>query len=206
MYSICLLICVSMYLYSYPAIHAISELAWEQFKVRLKMTIEWTQRYTWRQLLCELRDALGGCDRASLEMHLEAEIVQLRDTPGGCNWMSLRCTWRAWSSGDALGGRDRVTQRCTWRPWSCNWEMHLEAVIERVWRYTGWPWSSELRDAPGGCDRVNWEMYLEAAIERVWRCTWRPWSCELGGRDRSSLVMHLEAMIEWTQRCTWRPW
>jgi hypothetical protein len=43
-----------------------------------------------------LRDVIGGRDRASVEMHLEAEIE--------------------WNS-----------------------EMHLEAVIKRVWRCSWWP-------------------------------------------------------------------
>jgi len=55
--------------------------------------------------------------------------------------------------------------------------MHLEAVIERVWRSR----LSEFGDALGGCDRVSLEMQLEAVIERVWRCTCRPCSSELGG-------------------------
>ena len=67
-----------------------------------------------------------------------------------------------------------------------NLEMHLEAMIERVWRCTGRPRSSELREAHGGCNRtslemhleaeikLNSEMHLEAMIERVWRYTWRP--------------------------------
>ena len=38
------------------------------------MPIERTQRCTGRPRLYELRDVLGGRDRASLEMHLEAEI------------------------------------------------------------------------------------------------------------------------------------
>jgi len=88
--------------------------------------------------------------------------------------------------------------------------MHLEAVIDRVWRCTGRPRSSELRDELGGQDRVNWELHLEAVIVRVWRFTWRPRSSELRaaleGRDRASLEMHLEAEIEWTESCTWRPW
>jgi hypothetical protein len=46
--------------------------------------------------------------------------------------------------GDALGGRDQV-----------NWEMHLEAVIDRVWRCTGRPCSSEFGNSLGGRDRVN---------------------------------------------------
>jgi len=47
--------------------------------------------------------------------------------------------------------------------------MHLETVIERVYRCT---WR------PRSC---NSEMHLEAVIERVWRCTWRPWLIEIGG-------------------------
>jgi len=133
-----------------------------------------------------LKYILGGRDRASLEMHLEAEIERTE-----------RCTWRPWSSefGDALGGRDRV-----------NWELHLEAVIERVLRCTWRPRSSELRAAHGGHDRSSLEMHWEAVIEWVWRCTWRPRSSELrdvlGGRDRSSL----EAVIDRVWRCTGRPW
>jgi len=36
--------------------------------------IERVWRCNWRPRLSELRDALGGRDRASLEMHLEAEV------------------------------------------------------------------------------------------------------------------------------------
>jgi len=86
--------------------------------------IEWTQRCTWRAGSSELRDALGGRDRASLEMHFEAVIVRV--------W---KCTLRPWSSkvGDAIGDRDWV-----------NSEMHWEAVIERVWTCTCSKWSSEI--------------------------------------------------------------
>jgi len=44
-------------------------------------------------------------------------------------------------------------------------EMHSEAVIERVWRCTWRPRSSELRDALGGRDRASLDMHLEAVIE-----------------------------------------
>jgi len=44
-------------------------------------------------------------------------------------------------------------------------EMHLEAVIERVWRCNRRPRSSELRAALGGQDRVSLEMQLKAEIE-----------------------------------------
>jgi len=105
---------------------------------------------------------------------------------------NTRCAWR-WrlrELRDTLGGRDRVS-----------WEMHFEAMIERVWRCTWRPRSSELRDALGGRERVNSEMHLEAVIERVWRCTLRPRSSEfgdaLGCHDRANL----EAVIErdWTR-------
>jgi hypothetical protein len=49
--------------------------------------------------------------------------------------------------------------------------MHLEAVIERVWRCTGRLESSEIGDAIGDADRVNSEIQSEAMIEGVWRCT-----------------------------------
>jgi len=51
--------------------------------------------------------------------------------------------------------------------------MHLEAVIERVWRCTWRTSSSEFGDALAGRDRVNLEIAL-------------------GGRN---LEMHLEAVI-----------
>jgi hypothetical protein len=64
MYSVCILIYVSMYLYSNPSMHAISGLAaggaWEQFEVRLE-----------------------NDDRVNSEIYSEAVIEQL--------W---RCTWR----------------------------------------------------------------------------------------------------------------
>jgi len=50
-----------------------------------------------------------------------------------------------------------------------NSEMHLEAVIERVWRCTWRLRSSELRDVLGGRDRASLEMHLEAVIVRTCR-------------------------------------
>jgi hypothetical protein len=40
----------------------------------LEAVIKLVWRCTWRPRLSELRDALGGRKRASLEMHMEAEI------------------------------------------------------------------------------------------------------------------------------------
>ena len=102
-----------------------------------------------------------------------------------------RNTWRPWSSEfeDTLGGRDRPSlEICICRLWSCelagrnraSLEIHLEAIIERVWRCTWRPWSSEFRDALGGCDWVRLETHFEAVIERVWRYTGRQWLSEIG--------------------------
>jgi hypothetical protein len=52
--------------------------------------------------------------------------------------------------------------------------IHPQAVIERVWRYTWRPRSSEFGDAIGSRDRASLEIHLEAAIERVWTCSWKP--------------------------------
>jgi len=99
-------------------------------------------------------DGPGGRDQASMEMHLETEI----------EW-TQRCTWRPRSSkfGDALGDRQiEWTQRCTWRPClskfgyalagrdRVNPEMHMEAVNERVGRYTWRPWSIKIEGVLGG--------------------------------------------------------
>ena len=142
MHSVCIVIYVSMYLYSYLSTHGISGLVargdWEQFEVWLKMTIEWTQRYTLRPWSSEFGDAIGDRDWVNSEMHWEAVIKRVRT-----------CTWRPRSSElrDALGCRDGASL-----------EMHL-------WR----PWSSELRDALRGCYWASLEMHLQAIIERDWR-------------------------------------
>jgi len=142
-----------MYLYSYRSAHVISGLAaggaWEQFEGRLKMTIKWTERNTCTWWLCELRNARGGCNRDSLEMHLDAEIMMNSEMH-----LEAMIDW-VW--------------RCIWRPQSCNSEMHMDTVIERVWRWTWRPTS------------FNSEMHLEAVIERVWRCARRSWSSKNGG-------------------------
>jgi len=54
-----------------------------------------------------------------------------------------------------------------------NLEMHSEAVMEQVWRYTWRLQSREFGDALGGRDRASLEMHLDAAIEQVLRCNWR---------------------------------
>jgi len=88
--------------------------------------------------------------------------------------------------------------------------IYLEAVIDRVWRCTWRPRSSELRDAQGGRDRPSLEMHLKTEIEWTHWCTWRPWSSEFGhaygGRDRVNSEMHSEAVTKPVWRCTCRLW
>jgi len=100
---------------------------------------------------------------------------------------------------DILGVRDRSSL-----------EMHWEAVIEWVWRCTGRPRWSELRDALGGRDRFSLEMHWEAKMEWTQICTWRPWSSKfgdaLGGRDGVNSEKDLEAVIIPVWRCTGRLW
>jgi len=89
MYSVCILIYVSMYLYSYPSTHAISGLAavyriytpCHPVHLRYPSTSVQPQsllgdildrarlRCTSRRRLSELRDSLGGWDRVNSEMH-----------------------------------------------------------------------------------------------------------------------------------------
>ena len=63
--------------------------------MHLEAVFEQVWRCTWRPRLSELRDALGGRNQASLEMHLEAEIKlnsELHlDAVIERVW---RCTWR----------------------------------------------------------------------------------------------------------------
>jgi len=145
-----------MYLYSYPSTHVISRLAegatWEEFEVCQEMTIEWTQWYTPRPWLSNFGDALGGSNRAYLEIHLEAVIERV--------WI---CTWRMGSSEhrDAVGGRDRASL-----------EMHLEDVIERVWRYTWMRWSSECGQVLGG---GRWTPRPDSIHQLVYS---QPWVCD----------------------------
>jgi hypothetical protein len=69
--------------------------------------------------LSGLRDALGGCNQASLELHLEAEIKPV----SRCNWRRRLC-----NSEIHLEAEIKL-----------NSEMHLEAMLEGVQRNTGSP-------------------------------------------------------------------
>jgi len=87
--------------------------------------------------------------------------------------------------------------------------MHLEAVIERVWRCPRRPRLNELRDAVRGCSWVSFKMHLKPEVKWTERCTWWLWSSEvgdtLGRHDRMHIEMHLEAVIERVRRCTCSP-
>ena len=71
----------SMYLCIYIATHLhtlylnwLHGGAWEQFEMRLRMTIEWAQRYTPRLWSSDFGDALWDGNWAYLAIHLEAVI------------------------------------------------------------------------------------------------------------------------------------
>jgi len=76
-----------------------------------------------------------------------------------------------------------------------NSEMHLEALIERVWRCPWRPTSSELRAAIAGHDRESMEMHFDTEIEQTQRCIFMPSSSKLrdalGGHDRLRLGEYL---------------
>jgi len=173
LYSVCILINVSMYLYNYQSTHGISGLAaagaWEQFGGGLETTFEWIQRYTPRPWLSEFGDVVRERDWVNWKMHWEAVIERV--------W---RCTWRPMLSElrDAHGGCHQV-----------NLQMHWEAVIERVWKYPWSLWSSKFGDAIEDQDPVNSKIHSEAMIRWVWKfsCS-RLWSSEIeevlgGGRS-----------------------
>ena len=144
--SVCILIHVSMYLYSNPSTHSISRLAaggtWDEFTVRTKMMIEWTQGYTPRPRSSEFGGALGGRDRVNSEMHLGAVMEQV--------W---GCTWRPW--------------------WSEFGDKHVKAIIEWTYRCTPRLWSSEFGDILAAYDRPRMEVVdLETFDERRAGCLW----------------------------------
>jgi len=99
-----------------------------------------------------------------------------------------------------------------------NSEMHLEAVIERVWIGTWRLRLSELRDALGGHDWANLDMHSETKIDWTQRCPWRPGSSEfgdaLGGPHRAKPQAVIERIWRYTKRQRsselrsgpWMPW
>jgi hypothetical protein len=146
----------------------------------------------------------------SLYSHLGIYIVTDLETlyvdwlhaePMSYSW----CAWK-WKSSEL---RDTL-----WGHVQAIVKMHMEVVIERIWRYTCRMWSSDHSDAYRDHDWAG----LVTHLWRPWscegggrnrvtldRCPWRHWSGELAGYNRGSLAIHLEAGIERVWRCTWRP-
>jgi len=135
MHLVCILIYMSMYLYSYLSTHGISELAahgdCQQLEVCLKITIEWTST--------TVTPLSTYTCRCSSMVYWEASIERVVI----CPWM-----FRSSELGDALGGLNRVKS-----------VMHLEARIEWTQRFTPRPWSSGFGDALGRRDWLNSEMH-----------------------------------------------
>jgi len=153
MHSVCILIYVSKYLYSYLSTPPLP------LNLRTPAVAHWW--CTWRPRSSELRYALGGRDRVNSEMHLEARI----------EW-TQRCTWRPWSC--ELGGRNRASLeihlvaviervwRCTWRMWSSEFgdalggqdEVRLDEYLEAV---------------DGRCARC-WDSIHQLVNSQPWEC------------------------------------
>jgi len=170
MYSVCIPINASMYPYCYPAtwniwtacrrcVRAIGGGPENDDGVNSENHSETLIRWVWR-CTCRPRScALGSCDQAILEMHLEAVIERL---------------WRY-----ALDGHDRA---------------NLEATIERVWRSTWRLQWSQFGDSLRGCNQTTLKMHLKWDTEQGWICTWMAWSCKLRGHDRATLDEHLQSV------------
>jgi len=177
------------------------QVAFEQLVVCLKMTIEWTQRWTgmlWSKRVrrcsyssrySEVEHEDEGQDVVYSEMYLKTEIEQF--------W---RYTWRPRSSepSDTLGGNN-----CAYL------EMYFEAEIEQVPRCTWMPLLGELRDVHWDCDLVlSLEMHLETKIEWMQVGMQTPasrnWRDVSRGGNQANVLIHVDAMIELSWRSTLR--
>jgi len=165
-----LCISISMYLYSYPSTHAISGLAaggaWEQFEVHLKMTIEWTQRYTPRPWSGEFGDTFGGGNRAYLGIHLEAVIER--------DWTSTRRQSMDGAPGDdtlfiSWFTRNRGNVTMCLHLWALmeSWLM----AVDRVGRYAGsgsyTQGSSCNHEDEGKTNNLGWMLYSVSTHDHV---------------------------------------
>jgi hypothetical protein len=79
-------------------------------------------------------------------------------------------------------------------------EIHLEAVMKRVYRYTWRPRSCAL----GDCNHVTLKIHLEPAMEQVWNGPWRLGITDFGdapgGHNQARVWMYWEAMTLRAQR------
>jgi hypothetical protein len=127
--------------------------------------------------MSKLRDALGGCDRASLVMHLKAILERV--------WW---CTRSPLSSElrDALEGHNPASM-----------EMHLQAELKLTQRCTLSPWSRKL----GVEHRVYHQERMKECLEKVdtrragccdsmhQLVNSQPWECD-------KLTWHLSSHVE----------
>jgi hypothetical protein len=105
---------------------------------------------------------------------------------------NLRCTWKSPSGElrDTHLGHDWASV-----------EMHLEAVIERIGRFSWRQWLSELRDALQDLQHVSLEMQFVAMI--VWSCRLQLNEFEdtVGGYDPARLDEYVKAVDEQQAGC-----
>jgi len=176
MYSGCIFISVSMYVYSYQSTDGISGQAavdasqcrgmaenyyWVNSEIPSKAVVTQHWRYTrswWRSVI---GDTLGSIDGVNLEMHSEMVIDRV------C-WCFQRLKWRIFE--DRLGG-------CEWVWWG---DTHYEIMIELVWRCTWRLFSCELGDILGGCKSACLEI-----------CSWRRWLRKLGSCYSARVEIHM---------------
>ena len=178
-----------MYLYSYLPTHGISGLAarsdCQQFEVRLKMTMEWTQRYTPRPWSSKFGDATGDRNLMNSEMDWEAAIERGRR----CNWRPRLSELR-----DALRAVIERVSRCTCRRlWSREMRgvLNLETVDGRRARC----WDSihrSVNSKPWECDKVTLPLML-LLRSGCWQSIWREVSRMLKLHSRVNLKWR-----EWT--------
>jgi len=149
---VCILIYLSMYLCSYPSTHGISGLpacsAWEQFELRLKMTMEWTQRYNWRPWWSECGEALGGREQVNTEVNLEDVIKRV--------W---RCMWRPPSCNSKM----HLGAVIDWV-----WTPNMERMIKQDWRST---WR-RMREGAAGAETqsISWLTRDRGNVMRWLNC------------------------------------
>jgi hypothetical protein len=139
---------------------------------------ECNSRSAWISQCCEHRDTLRGRVQVSLAIHsaIVCELV-------------CRSTCRPWSG--KLGGH-------IW----ASLEIHLEAVIEQIWKLELGAHNHANLEAAikqfGGHNRASLETHLEAMMVRAWRLWW----CEHGGYEGANM----DAVIVEVLTSTWPHW
>jgi hypothetical protein len=163
--------------------------AWEKFLARLKMKIEWTQRYTLEAVIEQVRRCTSRLWLSEFgDIHIDTMSVRTwrqRSSEFWCpSWASLEMHFNGVIERVARCSLEAVIKRvwtCTWRLWSseCG-DMHMNANFVQTWRQR----SSEFR-----CHNwASFEMHLDTVFARVGRCTMKAW---------------IERVWRHTWGCTW---